>query len=86
MIKTLQLRTSAFCGGGEQWEGLSGFGFNLSPLSGGVWGVPLALSLQCLSVFGAVCVKVSGPAQLQGSDLTSFVQPKVAHLAPGCNW
>lgn len=49
-------------------------------------GVCGALSLQCLSVFGAVCVKVSGPAQLQGSDLTSFVQPKVAHLAPGCNW
>lgn len=87
MIKTLELRTSDF-GGGEQWEvkqeGVSDFGFYLSPLLGCLWGVSSALrTLQCLGVFGAVCVRVSGPAQLQGCDFTTFVQPKIAHLAPG---
>lgn len=40
-------------------------------------------TLQNVGVFGAGCVKLNGPAQLQGCNLTRFVQPKAAHLAPG---
>lgn len=68
-------------------EGVSDFGFYLSPLLECLWGVSLALrALQYLGVFGAVWVKVNGPAQLQGCHFPRFVQPKVAHLAPGSAW